>query len=282
MNRKIVRSIGPFLRPVYLCALCCILLSYSCNKNEGSPDPVKEQDKSKEPEKPDPPLNTALVPSTIKSQNLLLTFKYDAEKNLLMELVQSDGWLTKFFYRSDQTPMEVEYYKDNKLQQSVGYIFNKDGRLDKIALFDKNSISYGFYLVVQDEGRRTTQLKKYDAKGKLMEEENISYDELGNITKIILTNNGKMTTMSSTYDDRPGIYRNITHFQLLFLAHPQQQARALYSISNPLRLDYLPSGTSSSIYTYEYNSSGYPSSLQVTQGNFSEALKMTYKTLKPK
>lgn len=282
MNRKNVRYIGTFLRPFYLCALCCILLSYSCSKKEGSPDPGKEQEKTKEPEKPDPPLNTALVPSTIKSQNLLMTFKYDEEKSLLIELAQSDGWVTKFFYRPDQTPMELEYYKDNKLQQSVGYIFNKDGRLDKIALFDKNSVSYGFYLVTQDEGRKTTQLKKYDAKGKLIEEENISYDQLGNMIKVVLTNNSKTTIMSSTYDGHSGIYRNIPHFQLLFLAQPQQQARAIYSISNPLRLDYLPSGTSSSIYAYEYNSSGYPSSLQLSQGNLSEALKMTYKTLKPK
>lgn len=283
MNRKIVFSIGVFLRPAYLCALCCILLSYSCSKNEGLPDPAKKQEKPKDPEKPAPPANSVLVPATIKSQNLLMTFKYEAESNLLTELVQSDGWITKFLYRKDGTPMEQEYYKENKLQQKISYVLNKEGLVEKILLFDKSgSTSTGSYFLVQDEEKRTTQLRKLDPRGKLVEEENISYNLQGNIVSVMVTSNGNTTAMTSTYDEHPGIYRNIPYFQLLFLIQPQVQSRAIYGNNNPLRLDYLPLSVTSSSFTYEYNSNDYPLNLNITKEKNTETLKITYKTIKPK
>lgn len=277
MNRKIVLSIGNYLRPVYLGALCCILLSYSCNKNEGAADPSKVKD-----EEVPIPAAAALVPATIKSQNLLTTFKYEAETNRLTELVQSDGWVTKFFYRPNGSLMEQEHYKNNKLQLQAGHALNKEGLLDKMVLFNHDGSSNGSYSFVLDEEKRITKINKYDAKSKLLEEQNISYNSLGNITKTLTTNNGKTTTMSSTYDDRPGTYRNIPYFQLLFLVQPQQQSGTIFSNSNPLRMDYLPIGIASTAYTYEYNSNGYPTSVEMTQGSLKETFKLTYKTIKPK
>ncbi|MBC8984732.1 hypothetical protein H9X96_02965 [Pedobacter sp. N36a] len=283
MNRKIVFSVGVLLRPIYLWALCCILLSYSCSKNQGLPDPAKKKEKPKDPEKPVPPGNSVLIPTTIKSQNLLMTFKYEAESNLLTELIQSDGWVTKFFYRKDGTPMEQEYHKDNKLQQKISYVHSKEGMVEKILLFDKSgTTSTGSYFLVQDEKKRTTQLKKLDPRGKLVEEENISYNPQGNIISVLVTNNGNTTAMTSTYDNRPGIYRNIPYFQLLFLIQPQVQSRAIYSNNNPLRLDYLPLSITSSSFTYEYNSNNYPSNLDIKKEKHTETLKITYKKIKPK
>lgn len=277
MNRKIVLSLGKYLRRVQLCALCCILLSYSCSKNDGAEDSARGKDL----EKPIP-APIALVPATIKSQNLLITFKYEAETNRLIELVQSDGWLSKFFYRPNGSLMEQEHYKNNKLQQSAGHTLNKEGLLDKLVLFDHTGSSNGFYAFVLDEEKRIIKINKHDIKGKLFEEQSISYNSLGNIIKTLTTNNGKTTTMSNTYDDRHGIYRNIPYFQLLFLVQPQQQSGTIFSNNNPLRIDYLPIGLPSTVYTYEYNSNGYPTSLEMTQGGVTETFKLTYKTIKPK
>ncbi|MCX2451871.1 hypothetical protein OQX61_11425 [Pedobacter sp. PLR] len=284
MNIKTISSLRAVLHPFYLVALCFILLGYGCQKNEQTPtDPAKDKENPKDPEKPGPPAKVIMVPSRINSDNLRTEFKYEEETARLNEIVQSDGILTKFLYRPDGSPSRYERYKDSKIQQSLEYMVNKEGQIYKIFLFDSKDNTMGSWSITYDEEKRIKQLKKYGIDSKLSEEENISYDGLGNAISVVLTKNTKTTTMSTGYDERQGIYQQISYVQLLFLTHSTpQQPRTLLSKTNPLSVDYLPVSTAGTTYAYEYNSNNYPSSLQVKQGTSTEMIKITYKTIKPK
>ncbi|MBB2150788.1 hypothetical protein [Pedobacter gandavensis] len=280
MNRKIIFPIGTLLLPLFLVVLCFILLGYGCQKNEESVlAPTKDKEKPKEPEKPIP-AKPVMVPSGITTTNLRTEFKYEGETSRLTEITQSDGRITKFFYRPDGTPLTYEYYKDNKLQQYLDYFLNKEGQIYKISLFDGKSTSSGYYSIIYNEEGQISEVKKYGVNSKIFEEEKIGYDSLGNANSIAVTNNGKTTTRSSTYDDRAGIYQHIPYLQLFLLT--QQQSSMIFSKSNPLQIDYLPTAVVGSVYTYEYNTNNYPSSLSRKQGNAIETMKITYKTIKPK
>lgn len=221
-----------------------------------------------------------MVPSSISSPNLRTEFKYEGETNTLTEIIQSEGRSTKFFYRADGTPLKYEHYKDNKLQQYLDYFPNKEGQIYKITLIDNKSNSAGYYSIFYNKEGQIAEVKKYGVNSKIFEEEKISYDSLGNAVSIAVTNNGKTTTMTSTYDDKLGIYQHVPYLQLFLLT--QQQPNIIFSKSNPLSIDYLPKEIIGSSYTYEFNTSQYPSSFTKKQASGIETMKLSYKTIKPK
>lgn len=269
MNRKIV----------YCALLCFVLLGFGCQKNEAPLAPTKEKEKPKDPEKPNPPAKATMIPALIKGKSIQIEFKYEGETNRLIALNETDGLATTFTYKADGMPSESESYKQNKLQSAAEYMVNIDHQIYKIVLYDSRMAYIGNYSITYDLGNRITEIKKYDPKNKLIEEEIISYDVLGNASTIVSTKNGKAATMQVTYDDRSGIYHKIPYIQLLLL--PLQNSRVNLSKNNPVGIAY-PSGDQvNSTYAYEYNSSGYPANLEIKQGATLEALKMTYKTIKP-
>lgn len=268
-------SIRTRLQSVYLIAFCFIMLTYACKKSEQhSVDPTKDK------EKPGPGTVAVQVPSSINSELLRIEFNYEGETNRLMEISQSDGKLTKFFYRPDGLPLKQEHYKDKKLQQEINYLIDKAGQIYKIYLFDSKSAPIGYYAISYDDEKRISALKKHGPNNLLQEEETISYDHLGNAVSISIVNTSKTTKMTGIYDDKLSIYRNIPYVQLLLFN--QDQARISFSKSNPLGIDYSSPGSTGSIYTYEYNSDNYPTSFKRKHGTITETTKLTYKAIKPK
>ncbi|WP_316823473.1 hypothetical protein [Pedobacter gandavensis] len=279
MNRKMMLPIQMHRKIYYCCALCLMILSgFGCQKTEQAiPDPTIGVEKPKEPA---PALKDNLIPTMMNSKDLQIEFKYEGESNQLLEIIQSDGNLTKFFYRPNGSPLRYEQYKGNKLQQEIDCMIDKEGQVYKLLLFDGKSASTGYYAMFYNVNGQITTLKKYGANNLVLEEEQFSYDPFGNAITVVKTTKNTTSTMRNTYDSKSGIYRHIPYIQLLGLT--QEHSKAIYAQNNLLLSDYLPIGTPVSNYTYEYNSNNYPSSIQKTQGANTETMKLSYKTFKPK
>ncbi|NRF40261.1 hypothetical protein [Pedobacter foliorum] len=245
-----------------------VLLISSCTKNK---PPKEEKDTPVVKE----PLKKVLLPIKLESGNLVINLKYNENSTLISEVKTSDGYRFKPTYK-DELPSQYDKYANKTLIQSI-YCIRVPNKDLKVTFFNIDGQAYsptGSLVLKQNlQNQISSILASGSGHSYPYKESECHYSSSGNLSDITIKNSPtNNTSITYTYDEKNGIFKNVQHCQLLFLAINFQ----LFSADVNNRLSYSNTGTpgENTNFTYQYNADGYPTQFTITKSK--QTFKITY------
>lgn len=244
----------------YLTLLSILLLSCNPNEDDVNFNTLTETNLTEGP-----------LPTSLTSVNETKNLIYDDQNRLInfYETSTNNSYSKSYtFVHSTNTLTQViEEFESSDL-----YAYTKEYSFEYINNTVNISINY-----LDNIGYTKTETRniKIDESGYLINGYGIltTYDSAKNLTNIVSDN----TTSIISYDNQNSIFKNVNTPQwVIHLILPDYQ----YVINNPIiiNLTKIESGeTFSTNFTYEYNSSGYPTKKFITDyGNQTTEIQIEY------
>lgn len=229
-----------------------VFLITSCNKSK----PRKE--KEEETVIKDP-VKKLLVPVKLESKTLVINIKYYEGSAFISEIKSSDRYSYNIRYK-DQLPYIIDKYINKVPIQYIDYrrTANKDL---KIVFFDVDgdlSTPTGSLILKQNIQNQVTAIQvSGNGYSYPYTESEWHYSPSGNLSNITVG----ASSIKYTHDEKNGIFKNVQHTQLLFLAIDLPFFSA--DMNNRLSYSNTDMPNENTDFEYKYNTDGYPTQFSI-------------------
>lgn len=228
-----------------------IFLITSCNKSK----PRKEKEEETVIEEP---VKKLLIPIKLESKPLVINIKYYEGSAFISEIKSSDGNFNITY--KDQLPYTIDKYINKVHTQYIDYrkTANKDSKITFFDVNDAVSTPTGSLILKQNIQNQVTAIQASGSGHSYpYNESEWHYSTSGNLSNITT----KASSIKYTHDEKNGIFKNVQHTQLLFLAIDLP----LFSSDMNNRLSYsntdMPNENTD--FEYKYNVDGYPTQFTI-------------------
>lgn len=140
----------------------------------------------------------------LEGGNDTTTYTYEGDHLVLKQVVDSDGEegeKSQWKYSDNKLQHEVNYDNDGDLENEKIYTYDDDGLLSEITEIAYNDGVAEKTVSVMDEQERLIAEKKYDAKGRLVARNIITYNEDGKAIQIEEENTRGKKIVTMEYDE---------------------------------------------------------------------------------
>lgn len=248
-----------------------MMASLSCKKSK----PKKEEIN---PPPKDDTTEQIFIPIKFQSDKLAINLKYTDNTASLTEIANTDGYTTTITYQQ-LLPKQIKRFRNSNAYSFTDFE-TTNGNIAKIKSFNEDgrlNTPTGHYLLNYD-AKKISTINYYNASNILIQQKKINYNSSGTITDFILNDLSETgNSFTYTYDLKNGIFKHVKQTQLLL---PELSYSFFnYSESNVISCTSLKTPQENILYTYEYNSDGYPSKIKFTENGKQNTYVITYKKL---
>ncbi|WMI69042.1 hypothetical protein [Mangrovimonas sp. YM274] len=184
------------------------------------------------------------------------TLSYDGDK--LISIEDSDGWKFKYIYENDML-IRINELNDSGIVTTYTLLeYDVENRLSSYTAYISSiSEEWGWDLTYNEDG--TVSESSY--------EKSFNGSMLGEQESTIVLDNGQITgyyadgyNFNYEYDSNNGIYKNISHIEILNLMDRSFQGYFESGLNNLTKItaNYGGEGYDREVYEYSYNSNNYP------------------------
>ena len=216
-----------------------------------------------------------LVPLRIISEKLTLNFEYESGTGNLKKITSSDKSQIIITYKPKY--YRIERFKDDVLYRYSDFLLT-DGKALRIHRFDSSGnidMPIGNCKLNYSKDALLTNIKDYNAANDLILERRILYAKSGVVSRIEqVDKQNNSTFLEYTYDDKNGIFKNVTHAQLFLLDLEYE----FFSADTHNWLTYNNSQLPEENLTcsYSYNGDDYPSKMVINESGGKSTINITY------